>query len=244
VLHSSDDRAAAVAVSGLAGGLLLLPFTIATPPAGVWFLVLLSGTAEAAYGLLLSEAYRRGQLSVTYPIGRGTAPFLVTLGAIFALAERPPAGALAGAVLLGAGLAVLAVTGRRSGSGPAVLFALMTGAAIATYSVIDARAVRQVNPLGYLGPCLLVQGLWVTIWLRGDRHRLRSAVGPGLRIAVGSLAAYLLVLFAFRRARAGGVATVREVSVLLGILLSGDRPGRRVWAGAALVVAGALAAAI
>src|SRR5512146_1811091 len=81
VLHETSDRVAAMAVAGLIAGLALLPFTIAAPPWQVWPLIVLSGIAEAAYALLLSAAYQRGALAVAYPIGRGTAPVLVTLGA-------------------------------------------------------------------------------------------------------------------------------------------------------------------
>ena len=54
--------------------------------------------------------------------------------------------------------------------------------------------------------------------------RLQGGLRNGLLIAVGSLAAYLLVLYAFRLAPAGRVSTLRESSVLIGILLSGERP--------------------
>lgn len=244
VLHETSDRVAAMAMAGLAAGLLLLPAIVVAPPVAVLPLILLSALAETAYGLCLAAAYARGALSLAYPLGRGTAPLLVTLGGWLVLSERPEPGALAGAVALAAGLGLVAMAGRRAGAGPAVGFALLTGVSIATYAVIDARAVRQVGPAGYLGSVLLLQGLFTVLWLRGDRARLRAALGPGLRIVIGSVAAYLLVLFAFQRAGAGRVATLREVSVLLGILLSRERPGRHVWVGAALVVAGAVLTAL
>jgi drug/metabolite transporter (DMT)-like permease len=61
-------------------------------------------------------------------------------------------------------------------------------------------------------------------------------------IAFGAVAAYLLVLFAFQQAPAGRVTTLRESSVLIGLLLSGERPAPVVWVGAALVLLGALLA--
>jgi drug/metabolite transporter (DMT)-like permease len=63
-------------------------------------------------------------------------------------------------------------------------------------------------------------------------------------VAVGTTAAYLLVLFAFQRAPAGRVSTLREVSVLIGVLIAREKSGGRVWLGAALVVAGAIMAAV
>jgi drug/metabolite transporter (DMT)-like permease len=199
--------------------------------------------AHVAYALGLSAAYRRGALSVAYPLGRGVAPLLVTLGGWLLLSERPDAGALIGAISLATGLALIAVAGGRAGQGAAVGFALLTGLTIAAYSVVDAGAVRQVSPVGYLGAVLGIQGVLLTLLIRGNRARLRQGLRSGALIAVGSVGAYLLVLFAFQLAPAGRVSTLREASVLVGLLLSGERPSRAVWTGAILVLAGALFAA-
>jgi drug/metabolite transporter (DMT)-like permease len=245
-LHETSDRIAAMAVAGLVAGLALLPFTLAAPPWRVWPLILLSGIAEAAYALLLSAAYQRGALAVGYPIARGTAPVLVTLGAWLLLSQPTSLLTLAGAALLLAGLTLVALGGRRLGQLAAVGFAVLTGCAIATYSVIDARAVGTpgVSPIAYLGPVLAVQCVLLLAWIRGDWRRIRRAARPGVMIAIGTVAAYPLVLLAFQRAGAGRVATLREVSVLIGVFLSRGQRGWRVWLGATLVVAGMVLTAI
>ena len=74
LLHGADDRLAAAAVGSLVAAVLLLPVTIVAPPAGVWPLALASGAAEATYFAFLAAAYRRGELSFTYPVARGIAP--------------------------------------------------------------------------------------------------------------------------------------------------------------------------
>lgn len=242
-LHTAGDRAPVMAVGNLIAGLALLPAILLRPPWQVWPLIVLSALAEAAYSLCLATAYARGALSVAYPLGRGTAPLLVTLGGWLILDERPGLGALAGAAALATGLALVALAGHRSGQGAAVAFAILTGVCIATYSVIDASAVRQISAPGYLGAVLFLTGLLLAIWVRGDGARLRGALRPGLAVAFGSTAAYLLVLLAFQRAAAGRVSTLREVSVLIGIMLARERPGPQVWIGAVLVVAGMVLAA-
>ena len=151
--------------------------------------------------------------------------------------------ALIGAISLAAGLALIAVAGGRAGQGAAVGFALLTGLTIAAYSVVDAGAVRQVSPVGYLGAVLGIQGVLLTLLMRGSRSRLQRGLRSGVLIAVGSVGAYLLVLFAFQMAPAGRVSTLREASVLIGLMLSGERPSRVIWIGAILVLAGALLAA-
>lgn len=243
-LHTVEDRPATMAVAGLLAGLALLPAMLLAPPWRVLPLIALSALAEMVYALCLSAAYSRGALALTYPVGRGAAPLLVTLGGWLLLAERLDPLVVAGAVALAVGLALVAVGGRRAGQSAAVGFALLTGVAIATYSLIDAHAVRQVAPAGYLGAVMALKGLLLVGWVRGDYTRLRRGLGSGARIAAGMVAAYLLVLLAFQRAEASRVTTLREVSVLIGLMLAGSAPGWRVWLGAALVVTGAVLTAV
>jgi drug/metabolite transporter (DMT)-like permease len=232
-----------MAVSGWVGGLILLP-ALATqpPPPSVIGLVLLSGLCEALYAFGLSLSYGRGQLSVAYPLARGTAPLVVTAFAVAVLGQRPALVALAGAVALALGLGSLAAAGRGGLGRSVVPSALATGVVIAGYSVVDARAVRSAPAAGYLAAVMLVQAGLLTGALGFDFGRIRRALGGGALVAVGSVGAYLLVLLAFRRAPAGRVATLREIAVLIGILAARERPGRLVWLGASLVVVGAVLA--
>jgi drug/metabolite transporter (DMT)-like permease len=238
-LHGTTDRLAAATVGAVVGALLLLPATIAAPPARVWPLVVSSGVAEAAYFVLLTAAYQRGELSVTYPVARGVAPFLVTLGGALVLGQALDAARVGGSLTLGVGLAVISQVGLAKGRGPAIMFASLTGLAIATYSVIDARAVQAASPVGYLGAVMAVAAVCLLVAARPSWQRLRAAAPAGAGVGVGTIAAYLLVLFAFQRAPVAPVATLRELSIVIGVLIARDRPGKRVWLGAALCVLGA-----
>jgi drug/metabolite transporter (DMT)-like permease len=239
LLHDVPDRTAALAVAGLGSGIILLPAILLTPPTSVLPLVGLSALAETGYALFLAAAYRRGALSLAYPIGRGTAPLLVTLGGWAALGLQPRPETIAGAATLCFGLVIVATTAQATARAIAVGFAVATGASIAAYSLIDSQAVHHTSPAGYLGLVLALQGFMLTGWIRADGQRLQRALKPGVLIAIGSVVAYLLVLLAFQRANAGRVATLRELSVLIGLLLARDQPRLRVWIGGALVVAGA-----
>jgi len=239
VLHGAEDRLAAAAVGAAVGAVLLMPATIAAPPVHVWPSAVASGTAEAAYFACLAAAYRRGELSFTYPVARGMAPFLITLGGAAVLGQPLTATRLAGSLALGVGLAIISQVGLARGRGSALAFAALTGVTIAVYSLIDARAVRSANAVGYLGAVTVVQAVILLAAVRVDWGRLRASAKAGAGIGVGSVAAYLLVLLAYQRAPASPVATIRELSILLGILIAGDRPGKRVWLGGALCVLGA-----
>ena len=239
LLHGAEDRVAAAAVGAVVGTVLLLPATITAWPGQVWPLALASGAAEATYFALLAAAYRRGELSFTYPVARGVAPFLITLGGALVLGESLDAARICGSLALGVGLGIISHAGLAKGRGAALTFAALTGVTIAVYSVIDADAVRSANALGYLGLVTAVEAILLLGAVRLDWTRLRASARAGAGIGAGSLVAYLLVLLAYQRAPASPVATLRELSILLGILMSRDKPGWRVWIGGTLCVLGA-----
>ena len=239
MLHGTTDRLAAAAVGAAVGAVILLPATITDPPVHAWPSALASGAAEAAYFAFLAAAYRRGELSFTYPVARGIAPFLITLGGALLLGQPLTAARVAGSLALAAGLAIISQAGLARGRGIALAFAALTGVSIAVYSVIDAGAVRSAGAVGYLGAVTVVQAVILLGAVRLDRERLRAAARAGAGIGVGSVAAYLLVLLAYQRAPASPVATLRDLSILLGILIAEDRPGKRVWLGGTLCVLGA-----
>jgi drug/metabolite transporter (DMT)-like permease len=122
--------------------------------------------------------------------------------------------------------------------------ALLVGVCITSYSVIDARAVQQTNPLGYISLVLLISGIVQTGLVRCDMNRLRGVVSTGALIGLGTVGSYALVLFAFTLAPAGRVSTVREIAVLLGMIAAREHPGTRAWLGAGLVVGGAVLAGL
>ena len=243
-LHGADDRVAAMAMSGVVSGVVLLPFLVLDPPSGLWGLLLISGAAEAVYGLALAGAYRRGELSVTYPVGRGSAPLMATIAAVAVVGQPASGRTIAAAALVAAGLGLLAFRSHRHGTLAATGLALVVGVAIATYSVVDARAIRDgAAPLAYLAGTLGLEGVLMAATTRFDLARLRTSIRPAISIAIGSVGAYAMVLFAFRLAPVGQVATLREVSVVLAVLLARERPGRLGWIGIAAVVAGGTLAA-
>jgi drug/metabolite transporter (DMT)-like permease len=242
-LHAAGDRIASMAIASLVGGLLLAPWLVTAPPWEAWPYLLPSIGAQVVYAWALSAAYERGALSFAYPVGRGTSPLLVTLGGWGLLAQTPTASGLTGAAALACGLVLLARRAHQREQTTAIGFALVTGCAIATYSVLDAGAVAHVEPAGYLAAVQLGSGAVLLARLGGGVARLRDGLAVGARIGVGQTVAYLLVLFAFQRAAAGSVSTLREIAVLIAILASRERPGAVVWLGAGLCVAGAVLAA-
>ncbi|HEX7949491.1 MAG TPA: EamA family transporter [Candidatus Limnocylindrales bacterium] len=232
-----------------------------------------SGVLEAIYFFLLASAYRRGDLSLVYPLARGSAPILAVIVGVAMLGERlaPLAAlgvgcALVGIVLVARPWRVLGAAGQAHRG--AVAYALATGATIAAYSAVDRVGVRILAPWLYgsllavfamtiLGTAVVVGRRmgWLTVpelppsavTLSSRRRLLRDGVAGVL-----SLTAYLLILFAYSVAPLAAVAPLRESAIVLaaawGSFRLGEAAGNRE-AGirigaAALVVVGAVLVAV
>jgi drug/metabolite transporter (DMT)-like permease len=231
--------------------------------------VYMAGTAvlQTGYFLFLQRGYRAGDLSLVYPVGRGTGALLAALAGIVILGERPGPAGVAGIVLLVAGVIVLGLPGRRPAvssrpatSTPAVvapaavLYALATGVFIAAYTLWDKVAVTSVgNPpllqdyasligmTAALAPFALADSARTARMWRTYRRQILGA-------AVLAPLAYILVLAAMSFTSVSAVAPAREISVLFGVMLGrrllGEGGLARRLAGAAAIVAGIIAIAL
>ncbi len=140
------DRLIVMAVVTLAGSVIslaLLPF-IQSPHPVVWPLLALTILLHTGYHLFLPIAYDHGDLGQVYPIARGSAPLLVALGAFVLVGETLGPVSLGGVLCLAAGVISLTFD-RKSGfsvNPKAILYALVTGVFIASYTVVDGLGVR------------------------------------------------------------------------------------------------------
>lgn len=274
-LKTAGDPLRTATIGMLAACLGIVPVGVASwllagrpdLPAVAIALGLISGTVEAGYFILLSAAYRRGDLSVVYPIARGTAPLLAVAVGVALLGERLGTGGSLGVVALLAGFLVFqrpwrALSRRRSGAGrafdPAIGFALATGVTIATYTAIDRVGARLMAPLSYAAILWVTTSVVLVLWVRfvarsgalfGDgRAEVRNAAVGGWL----TLGAYVLILFALSVAPLSGVAPLRESatvfaaawgSVRLGEAMNRRETARRIGA-SLLIVGGAILLAI
>ncbi|NDU77613.1 EamA family transporter [Actinomadura sp. DSM 109109] len=230
-------------------------------PRWTWLLAaLVTAVLHVAYGIVLQRGYAVGDLSVVYPLARGTGPLLSVLVAVLFLGEDPGLPGLAGALLVIAG--VLVVSGGApagDGASPArrragVVYGLLTGVMIAGYTLWDAHSVTGlgVPPLVYFGSGALAQSLLLAPYAARDTGRVarlwRDHRREVLTIGLLSPVAYLLVLFALRIAPVSLVAPARELSIVLGGLAAwrvlGERNAARRLAGSVVVLAGIAAIAM
>ena len=195
-----------------------------------WLIVLLSGVLEAIYFFTLTRAYTSGDLSLVYPIARGSAPLFLLLWAVLFLGERPTWMGFCGIASVIAGLYLINLSKIRDWSRPLHAFrssasrwALLTGVLISAYSAVDKVGVRYFHPFVYLYLILLVCCFFLSFqWLIPDRRVAlkeeprNGRLIPILAAAVFGTAGYLLVLGAMRLSPVSYVGPVREVSVVIG----------------------------
>jgi drug/metabolite transporter (DMT)-like permease len=232
--------------------------------AAAWTAVGVSGVLHVAYFVVLLRGYRASDLTVMYPVARGSGPLLSSAVAVVLLGERLSlagvlgiAGVVGGVFLIAGGPALLRA--RRQGADPAVRrrlqrgigYGLATGCLIAAYTVVDGYAVKVLllSPIlvdymgnfvrvGLLAPVALRDRVATArLWRLQWRHALLvGGVGP---------VSYVLVLYALQTAPLSHVAPAREVSMLFAALLGGHLLGegdRRARVLGALCIAGGVVA--
>lgn len=197
---------------------------VALPQGQVWWLVVASASAQAAYLALLSRAYALADFSLVYPIARGAAPlFLLLWSALFLHESLTPAG-LSGVAVLSLGLMWLGSGGNLAGArprAPALLAALAVALCISIYTAVDGRAVRLVSPFAYFvaqWALSVLLALPALLWFYGPRRllaALRRERGAVAWVGLGSGLAYFLALQAYTMAPVGYAGAVREVSVVM-----------------------------
>jgi len=205
-----------------------------------WVFMAGTGVLESAYFVFLQSGYRLGDLSLVYPVGRGTGALLAAVAGIAFLGERPGPVAIGGIIAVVAGIALIGAPAQASAGPPAppghsepastvpaIGFALATGVFIASYTLWDRYAVAT------LGTSALLQGyatfpfMAVVFALPARRAADRTAlVWHRYRLQVVGAAvlmplAYILVLAALAFTAVSVVAPAREVSVLFGVLMGG-----------------------
>jgi uncharacterized membrane protein len=202
------------------------------PPIG-WLFVAVSAALEAVYALLLGGAYQAGDLSMVYPLSRGSAPLFVLIFALAFLGEHVTAVGVVGILLTVVGVYVLhlqtigqwgllaplvALRGRAS------KLALLTGAVIASYSVVDKVGVQYVPPAIYTYLLIGVSTVYLApLMLTHKRNAVRKEWQVNRKSVVTTavllMASSLPVLFALRGAQVSYVTAVRGIGVVFAAVL-------------------------
>ena len=232
--------------------------------AAQWALIVISGVLHVLYYIVLLRGYRRSDLTVVYPLARGSGPLLSSLVAVVFLGEHLSAlgavgvlGVVVGVFFIAGGPGLFTVAhdpAQRMRVLKGVRYGLVTGAFIASYTVVDGYAVKWMlmSPIliDYFGNFVRLAFLLPSVL----RDRAAASIlwsqqwKYALVVGIISPVSYVLVLYAVQVAPLSHVAPAREVSMLFAALLGGqllgegDRLAR--FGGAALIAAGVMALAL
>lgn len=222
----------------------------------VVFCLLLSGVLHLAYSLFLQRGYQVADLSVVYPIARGTGPLLSTVGAFLLLGESPSPYGIFGLFAIVSGIILISTQGnlakfKQPEARIGVRWGTITGGAISGYTVVDAYGVKMLG----IHPVILdwcsnaVRVFTLLPWVIRNRHQVGARMQNHwlLAIAVGLLSplSYILVLLALKiGAPLSLTAPAREMSMMVGALMGmfflreKVGPGRLL--GCAILIAGVI----
>ncbi len=224
------DRFASMTLMFVGMGVFALSVIFLVPmPSGVtWLYILGSMTFHTGYRWFLVKAYETGDLAQAYPLARGTAPLITTLGGIVLLSELPSALSIVGIGLLSLGTLSMSFKGGNPAAigGRAVTYALITSLFVASYTLSDGAGARSApTATSYVAWLYVLDGLWCMAFALAVRGReIVTVIAPEWKTGAltGALAAgsYWIATWAFTQAPIATVAALRESSILFAMIIS------------------------
>jgi drug/metabolite transporter (DMT)-like permease len=256
-----EIQSGALVVGTLVCAPVLFFYSPWTLPPQAWIAIAVSALFESAYVLALTSAYGAGDMSLVYPVARGSGTVLVAPLAVLLLGERLSPRGVIGIALVVAGIFLSHGLGRGAlrgwtmgrGQHRALAWALLTGVFIASYSLVNKVGVTLAPVPLYAFLVFLADAVLVRLvqpWWGAAPPALRRDAPWGRMIVVGVLmmGAYLAVLVAMSQAPVSYVVATREVSVVLaalfGALVLRERHSAARVAGAVVIFGGLCAIAL
>lgn len=207
--------------------IFIIPFLFFLSPEQIfvskaWPFILATGIIHAVYFFAVAKAYEHGDISIVYPIARGSGIAGTAIIACLLLQEKISPVGTVGILLISLGTLLLGLTNIRQKRG--IFFALLVAVMIIGYSIVDKLGVGIIHPLGYIfGLVLLTTFFLAPYMLINRREELLSAMKNmkkySLIIGLGSIGTYLIILFVFQMAQVSYVVAARELAVAIGALL-------------------------
>ena len=220
----SDKMSGRAMIDG-SSALIMMPLALFVPlPHGAWLWLLASTATHLVYLLCLIRAFSVADMSAVYPVMRGSAPVIAAVASVLVLGEAMTWAIALGIACVTAGTLMVAL--RNAPPLHALGWALGTGAAIAAYTVIDARGVRVTeNALSYIAWNFMITGIGIGgffAWRRGQDFidAARTQWRVGLAAGALSIVSYGLALGAYRLGNVARLAALRETSIVFGLVIA------------------------
>ena len=203
-------------------------------PMLVWAIIIVSAIFDSLYYGAIARAYKSGDLSIVYPLSRGTAPVFILLWSTLLLKERPSVGGIIGIALIVAGLYFLNLPrlgawrdSLRAFDKSAPRWALAAGLCVSLYTTTDRVGVGYISPLLYtyltitlMIVCMTPGTLRAAGGWTGLIDEWRSSKFTSMIAGAISMAAYTIVLYAMKQGLPASYAgATREISVIFGTVV-------------------------
>lgn len=232
-VKSAKDILGGRAVMAITSALLALPIAFFVPPPEpqTWAILGLSLPAHWLYQTALVRALSRGDLSLVFPVMRGSAPLLTAIFAALALGEHLSMLSIAGLVIASLATIIFALPeknfgGSRKVRNSALLWAIATGACVAIYNVVDAQGVRSgTSQWSFIVWLFMLDWIGINIIAFVTRGRqqfilsARAALWPGIGAGTCSLASFSMALYGFSIAPVAYMSAMRETAVVFAALM-------------------------
>lgn len=252
VVKGGNDKLLTTAlVTGAAAFLaaITLPF-LGMPAPASWPFIAGSVLFQIGYFILVARIYHIADMSLTYPLMRGTAPLIVALASAMVLREPLLPPVWLGIILICSGVLSMAVA-RQPGNGKGMSLAFLNAMVIAGYTMIDGEGVRRSGAAaGYTLWIFLLTGIPLIVWALTARSTafIRYVAANwhyGVIGGIGAVASYGLALWAMTTAPIAVVSALRETSILFGTIITAavlrESVDRRRIIAACIIAAGAAA---
>jgi len=239
LIKTRSDRFASISLATLGASIVVLPILpfVDFPSIEVWIWIAASVIIHAGYRLFLVKTYDVGDFAQSYPLARGIAPLITTVGAIIFIGEVPEGLTVLGIVVLSFGALLMSLRGSSDLSKfnrRAVGFALLTSMLIAGYTLTDGYGVRLANTASsYAAWLFFCDGLCsiaIGFLYRGRGLLTVLASEWKTNLLTGGLLAgsYWIIMWAMTKAPIASIAALRETSILFAMLISVLVLGERV----------------
>jgi drug/metabolite transporter (DMT)-like permease len=222
-----------------------------------WWFIFGTVVLHVLYFVFLGRSYTYADLSLVYPVARGTGPALVPVIGALVLKEIITTLAIVGIISVVLGIFTVSWWGQfqkvfhdplRFFREAGARYALLTGLVIAAYTVWDKMGVSYVNPFLYMYFLVLGSALFLTPYvcrIHGTKAIRIEMKGKTVSIIISGLLmfiAYGLILLALQFSRVSYIAAAREVGVVIGVLFGtlmlGEPFGKGRVLGSCLIVFG------
>ncbi len=196
-----------------------------------------TGVLHAIYFALLSKAYSVGDISIVYPVSRGTGVGLTGLGGFFLFKETISIIDASGIGLILIGIVVISIPAIKSKKSDkrSIFLAIGVGTSIVCYSLVDKLGVGQLHPIHYITGMWILGTLFRWPWIfdqyRGNLFQIALSNWQTISlIGLGSLITYLLILYAYTKGQVSHIVAARESSIVIaaaiGILFLNEKINR------------------